>query len=275
MFFAAVSSTAEAVGDIPWITNSAISAVVAVALMVAFVQVATRKVALVPAGAQNFLEWVLESLYGVIESIVGPRMVRRTMPLLAAYFLFILVANWSSLLPGVGSIGWIHETDGHRTFTPIFRGANADLNMTLALALSFMLVWFVWTIREVGVMGFIKHNFGPKGLLELGTAKGFVKALTMLLNAVLCLVFAGVGVVELISIASRALSLPMRLYGNIYGGESLVHAIMGFGPVTGTVFGVLAYGMEILVGLVQAMVFMLLCAVYTQLSTSHDEAEAH
>ncbi|MDR1145334.1 MAG: F0F1 ATP synthase subunit A [Verrucomicrobiales bacterium] len=275
MLLASVSPTAEAVGLGSWITNSTVSAVVAVALVVGFVQIATRRLALVPVGAQNFLEWTVESLFAVVEAIVGAKLVRKVAPLLVAYFIFILVANWSALLPGVGSVGVFEAHDGQRVFVPLLRGANADLNMTLALALSFMVIWFVWTIQEVGLWGFIKHNFGPKGLLETTGLGVVTKSLTVALNAFLAFIFVGVGCIELISIASRALSLPMRLYGNIFGGENLVHALMGLGgPVGGVVFGTLAYGMELLVGLVQALVFLLLCAVYTQLSTAHEE-EAH
>jgi F-type H+-transporting ATPase subunit a len=276
MFFASVSPTAEAVGKIPWITNSTVSAVIVVAVIVIFVQLATRQVALVPAGAQNFLEWLLESLYGAIESVVGSHMVRKTMPLLAAYFIFILTANWMGLLPGVGTIGWLREEGGHTQFVPLFRGANADLNMTLALASSFMLIWFIWTIREVGFTGFLKHNFGPKGLLETQGVGTFLKIAIVLLNIFLCALFFGVGVIELVSIASRLLSLPMRLYGNIYAGENLIESLMAIaGPWWGILFCIPAYFMELLVGIVQAMVFMLLCSVYTALSTAHDEEGGH
>ena len=273
MLLASASPTAEAVGSVPWITNSTISAAITVALIVGFVQLATRKITLVPAGAQNFLEWAVESLYASLESIVGARLVRKVAPLLVSYFIFILVANWSSLLPGVGSIGLTNE---HGEFVPLLRGANADLNMTLALALSFMVIWFVWTLQEVGLWGFIKHTFGPKELLETKGLGKVVKLLVVGMNTFLCFVFVLVGVIELISIASRGLSLPMRLYGNIYGGENLVEALMQLGgPVGGVVFGTMAYGVELMVGLIQAVVFMLLCAVYTSLSTSHDEEEKH
>ena len=271
MLFAAVSPTAEALGRVPWITNSTIGAVVTVVLIVAFVQVATRRLALVPAGAQNFLEWVLESLFGIVESILGERLTRKVLPLLTAYFIFILTANWSGLFPGVGSIGWLRDGE----FVPILRGANADLNMTLALGLSFMVIWFVWTIQEVGLWGFIKHNFGPKGLLETKGLSGVVKAATRGMNLFLGFVFILAGVIELISIASRALSLPMRLYGNIYGGESLLHKLASFGPVIGTLVSIPGYALELLVGLIQAMVFLLLCAVYVRLSAGGEEDEPH
>ena len=157
-------------------------------------------------------------------------------------------------------------------WAPLLRPPTADLNLTLGIAAVFMLVWMWLTVSEIGVIGFIKHTFGPKGGLT-----GFLKyALTP--------IFIFVGLIELISIAARPVSLSLRLLGNIFAGETLLHTMGDLG----TSFGLSAvpaflmrvalpipfYFMEILVGLLQATVFALLCAVYIQLSTTHDE-EAH
>ena len=120
------------------ITNSmVVTWIVAVGLIV-FAQLATRKMTQVPGGAQNFLEWLVESLYGLLESIIGPHLVERTFWFFGTIFIFILAANWIGLLPGVGTIGWGHQTaHGFTIDQPLFRGANADLNLTLAMALVF------------------------------------------------------------------------------------------------------------------------------------------
>src|SRR3954468_19262210 len=146
------------------VTNSmVVTWIVAVALIV-FARAATRDMKSVPGGAQNFFEWLVESLYGFLEGIIGPHLVRRTFWFFATIFIFILAANWVGLVPGVGSIGWGHVTaDGFRLSEPFFRGANADVNMTLAMALVFFACWIVWALAENGLKGFVHELFGPKG----------------------------------------------------------------------------------------------------------------
>lgn len=257
---AKVNIYAEPVG-IEWFTNSMVFAIGIVVAIVLAVQIGLRQPKLIPSGFQNFFEWVYESLRDILEGIVGKHMIHKTFPLLLTLFLFILIANWSALIPGVGTIGWGHEVDGYFHLTePLLRPANADLNMTLAMALFFMVVWLYWTLREVGLMGFVRHTFEPKGV------KG-------VLYWLLFPVFIGVGLIELVSIGFRALSLPLRLFGNIYAGKSLVHEMAGIGGfLTSALVSVPFYLLELLIGLIQALVFVLLCAVYIGLSTQHEES---
>lgn len=259
-----------------WVTNSIFVAAIVTVLILLFTRMATRKMAMVPGGKQNLVEYVIEFLYNQLEEIVGKKIAPNLFPLLATFFLFILVSNWFGLLPGVGTIG-IGEKTGPLTldaaghFTPILRPATADLNMTLGMAAVFMLVWTWITIREVGVWGFLKHTFGPKG------------GLTGLMGMFMALIFFFVGIIELISIAFRPVSLSLRLLGNIYAGETLLHTMGTLGKTFGLpawadyvsqiLFPLPFYFLEILVGLIQAIVFTLLCAVYVQLSTAHDEEE--
>ena len=146
------------------ITNSMlVTWIVAVGLIV-FAQLATRRMAQVPGGAQNFLEWLVESLYGLLESIIGRHLVERTFWFFATIFIFILAANWVGLIPGVGTIGWGHQTArGSSSSSRFFRGANADLNMTLAMSLVFFACWLVWAFQEVGIGGVVHELFAPKG----------------------------------------------------------------------------------------------------------------
>jgi len=146
------------------ITNSmVVSWIVALGLIV-FAQVATREMKQVPGSAQNFLEWLIEGLYKFMVGIIGPHLTERTFWYFATIFIFILSSNWVGLIPGVGSIGWGHHTaHGFRIEQPLFRGANADVNMTLAMALIFFASWLVWSFREVGVRGFFKELLPLKG----------------------------------------------------------------------------------------------------------------
>src|SRR5690349_22562833 len=143
------------------------------AALILFAQLATRNMKQVPDGLQNFAEWLIEGLYRFLEGIIGPQLVRRTFWYFATVFIFILGANWVGLIPGVGSVGWGHRTaDGFQLSEPFFRGANADVNMTLAMALLFFAAWGVWGVREGGVAGFFSELFAPKG-----SSTGALKAL--------------------------------------------------------------------------------------------------
>jgi F-type H+-transporting ATPase subunit a len=247
------------------ISNSFIAMFIVAGILIVFAQLATRKTALVPTGLQNFAEWIIESLIQFLSGIMGEKLARKTFWFYGTVFLFILVANWFGLLPGVGSIGWGHETEhGFYVSHPILRGANADLNMTLALAATFFVLWIVWSVRANGIGGFFAHIF-----VYHGDAKGAMRAL-------LFLIFFLVGFLEVISIMIRPVSLTFRLYGNIYAGESLLEKMLYMG---GPYFGWLAalpfFGLELMVGLIQALVFTLLTAVFTSLMCQHgDEHQA-
>src|SRR5690349_1865276 len=134
------------------ITNSMIlSWVVAVGLII-FARLATRNMSQVPGAAQNFMEWLVEGLYKFMVGIIGPHLAERTFWFFATIFIFILSANWMGLIPGVGTVGWGHQTPGGFVVgQPLLRGANADVNMTLAMSLVFFACWLWWAFREVGV----------------------------------------------------------------------------------------------------------------------------
>ena len=242
------------------ITNSmVVSWVVALGLII-FARVATRRMDRVPSGAQNFLEWLTESLYGFLEGILGKHLVDRTFWYFATVFIFILSANWMGLIPGVGAVGWGHVTPhGFKIDQPLLRGANADVNLTLAMALVFFACWIVWALREIGPMGFLKELFAPKG-----ESTGFLKI-------VLAVVFFVVGCLEVISILFRPISLSFRLYGNTFAGENMLETMANLVPGLGWLLPVPFYFLELLVGVVQALVFMLLTAVFTLLICQHEE----
>lgn len=242
------------------ITNSMLVSWVAALFLIIFAQLATRKMEQIPSGAQNFLEWLIESLYNFLEGLLGKHLVERTFWFFATVFIFILFTNWIGLIPGVGTVGWGHQTaHGFVVDQPLLRGANADVNLTLAMALVFFACWFVWAIQEVGPIGFLKELFAPKG--ESAGA----------LRIVLAIVFFVVGCLEIISILFRPVSLSFRLYGNIFAGENMLETMSRLVPGFGWLLPVPFYFLELLVGLVQALVFMLLTAVFTLLICQHDE----
>jgi F-type H+-transporting ATPase subunit a len=236
------------------ITNSMLVSWIAALVLIAFAQLATRRMSQVPSGAQNFLEWLLESLYNFLEGILGPHLVKRTFWFFATVFIFVLGANWLGLVPGAGVVGWGHATaHGFRVDQSVFRGANADVNMTMAMALIFFGCWIFWAVRENGPWGFVKELFAPKG-----ESSGFLKI-------VLSVVFFAVGCLEIVSILFRPVSLSFRLYGNTFAGENMLDTMAHLVPGLGWLLPVPFYFLELLVGVIQALVFMLLTAVFTLL----------
>jgi F-type H+-transporting ATPase subunit a len=245
------------------ITNSMVVSWIVAAGLIIFARVATRDMKRVPDGAQNLLEWLVGGLYDFLQRIIGPELVRRTFWFFATVFIFILSANWVGLIPGVDTIGWGHWTaDGFVIDQPFFRGANADLNMTLAMALVFFACWIVWALQEVGPGGFLKELFAPKG------------ESTGVLKVVMIVVFFAAGCLEIVSILFRPVSLSFRLYGNIFAGENMLETMSRLVPGLGWLLPIPFYFMELLVGLVQALVFTLLCAVFTLLVCQHEGKEA-
>jgi F-type H+-transporting ATPase subunit a len=242
------------------ITNSMIVTWITALGLIVLARIATRHIEPVPTGIQNFWEWLVEGLYTFLERIIGPHLVKRTFWFFASIFLFILAANWVSLVPGAGTVGWGHHgAKGFVVDRPLFRGANADLNLTFGMALVFFACWIVWSIQELGPLGVLKELFAPKG-----ESTGLMKVLMVV-------VFFAVGCIEIVSILFRPISLSFRLYGNVFAGETMLETMTKLVPGLGWLLPIPFYFLELLVGLVQAMVFMLLTAVFTLLMCPQEE----
>ncbi|MEW6161104.1 MAG: F0F1 ATP synthase subunit A [Verrucomicrobiota bacterium] len=242
-------------GPLVFTNSMVVTWIVAIALII-FAQIATRKSQLIPSGLQNFVEWMVEGLYDFLSGILGSFLVKKSFWFFATLFIFILFTNWFGLLPGVGTIFY----KGEHGWAPILRGGNADLNMTIAMALVFFFLWIVWSVQALGVGGSLKHIFVGEGG-GTGAMKVFMVA-----------IFFFVGVIEVISIMFRPVSLSFRLYGNIFAGENILESMMTLVPWLGWLLPLPFYFLELLVGLVQALVFTLLTAVFTALMIgSHGE----
>src|SRR5205809_1645323 len=249
-----------------FITNSMLVTWIVALALILFARIATRKMQEVPSGAQNFWEWLVQSLYEFLENIIGRDLVKKTFWFFATIFIFILFVNWFGLIPGVGTIGWGHydpATGAFHVDRPLLRGGNADLNMTTAMAAIFFMLWFVWAIQAQGVGGFLLHLFGPKG-----ETSGIVKILMII-------IFFMVGWLEVVSILFRPIALSFRLFGNIYAGESIIEALSNMVPLLSWLIPIPFYFLEVLVGFVQALVFMLLTAIFTLLIAEHGPEKAH
>lgn len=246
------------------VTNSMVTSWVISIALILVIRWAVGRAALVPTRSQALVEGLTEGLLGLVEPIVGKKVVKAAFPILAAFFVFILIQNWSGLLPGVGTIGWGQQTEhGFQVSTALIRPGNADMNGTLALAIVHFAAWLFLIFKYAGPRVILHDLFGNK------SDKGDVP---VILYYFISLIFILVGVIEMISIVFRNVSLPFRLFGNVFGGENLLYqmsAIFKWGlPVP-------FYFLEILIGFVQALVFTLLVAVYIGLICNHGDDPEH
>ena len=240
------------------ITNSMATGWAVSAILIGLILLAVRKPQLLPTKAQSVFESLLEALRDLFEPIVGKKALPATFRLLVTFFVFILIQNWMGLLPGVGTIGWERGfSDGHEEFTPWIRPFTSDFNGTIALALVSFGAWLIMVLKYAGPKLILWDLFGNKA--EKSETPGW-------LYPILSLVFLIVGFIEVFSIIIRPFTLSVRLFGNVFGGENLLH---------GTGFFFVFYFMELLVGLIQAIVFTLLTSVYIGLICNHgDDHEA-
>jgi len=252
------------IGPLP-VTSSMIAVWGVAALIIAVVTLGTRRMALVPTGSQNLVEAVVDGVQGMLSGLLEPKVVRWALPLIGTYFIFILLSNLVDLLPGVGSIGYGHAKEGGLPFSvdhvdrPLLRPPTADANLTVSMAVIYFLMSTFWALRFNGPVGLVKHIFGVKG--KIG---GF-------LLIPMAVIFFIVGIVEVISIMIRPVSLSMRLYGNIYGGENVLTLMLKMLP--GGIAAVPFYFLELIVCVVQAIVFTMLCVAFTATLCSHSDDE--
>lgn len=250
------------IGGVP-VSNSILTTWILTALIIIAIRVLVGTPKIVPSRGQALVENMASGLRGALEPIVGKSMIGKVFPTLCGFFVFILLMNWSGLLPGVGTIKY--GEPGH--WLDAIRPATSDLNTTLALSVISFVAWTYFVLRYAGFKVLIFDLFGNKA---------DKKELSFPMWIMLSFIFLGVGGIEVVSIAFRLISLSFRLYGNVFGGENLIHALGGIAPyVIPAVAGLL----EVLVGLIQAFVFTLLSAVYIGLICNHegghDDEHAH
>jgi F-type H+-transporting ATPase subunit a len=247
------------IGPLP-VTNSMVTSWGVALLLIIVIRLATRTPKLIPTRRQAIVENLVQGVLDLVTPIVGNKVARPAFPLLVALFTYILIQNWSGLLPGVATIKILR--DGQ--WLELIRPGNADMNGTLALAVVAMVCWFYFIMRYAGPRAVLYDIFGNKSDR---------KEIPGVIYYFLFVVFFGVGLIELVSIGFRLVSLSFRLFGNIMGGENLIHAMFG---VQKWVLPVPFYFLELLIGFVQALVFTLLVSVYIGLICNHgDEEHGH
>jgi F-type H+-transporting ATPase subunit a len=245
------------------VTNSILYSVLVTLGIILLVRRLVGTPRIIPSRGQAIVESAVDALRSLYEPIVGKRAMPMAFPVLITLFIFIVFHNWSGLIPGVGTLGWGHQVDGHfHVTTPLVRPHTSELNGTIALALVSFGAWFIIVMKYAGPGLLIKDLFGNKA---------DKKELAPAMYWGLSLVFLVVGVIEVVSIFIRPVTLSMRLFGNVFGGENLLHAMHFLPPF---------YFLELLVGFVQGLVFTLLTAVYIGLICNHgddhhDDAHEH
>ncbi len=262
------------VADIP-ITNSVITGWIAVSFFVVIGLLLRRKPSLIPKGLQNATEALIEFMLNFMDQVTHDRArSRKFFPIVGALFLFIIVSNWMGLIPGVGTIGIWGLVHGETELIPLFRPATSDLNMTLAMSISSVVITHLFGIFT---LGFFRHW---NKFIQLGTIwnaiKGFrkLKLSEAAINMFAAVIELGVGFIELMGEAAKVVSLALRLFGNIFAGEVLLHVLSSLVAVlVPTPFMFL----EIIVGAIQALVFSMLVLVYLTLATEqpHGSEEQH
>jgi F-type H+-transporting ATPase subunit a len=251
------------IGDFS-VTNSLLNSwlmLVIVAVIAVFLRL---KISLVPGRIQSAFESVFEGFFGIFDSVTGSReKTLKFFPVVFVFFVFILINNWLGILPGVGSIGFIEEAHGKEVFVPMFRGGTADINTTLALALIGVVVSHMFGIFTIGFWNYFNKFVNLKALIEI-PKKVFKDPSVLVVNPIKVFV----GFIEIIGEAAKIVSLSLRLFGNIFAGEVLLAsmaAIFAFGLPIPFLF------LEIIVGLVQALIFAMLILIYLTIMTAKEE----
>jgi len=263
-------------GPLP-VTNSLIMGWVAVFLSVLLAVALNRKLGAVPRGVQNWFEWLVEQMMSFMDQVTGDRAkTRKFLPIIGTLFPLIMISNWLGLL--ILAVP-VHITEGHHNL-PILRALTADLNATIAMAIFSVVISHVLGFLALGFwkygnkfvkLGDLAHAFGQFGKKPISeVAIGIFVALIEL----------GVGFLEIISEVAKIISLSLRLFGNIYAGEVLLHVMASLtGKLPPFLLPIPFMFMEILVGVVQAAVFSMLTLVYLTMATDephgHDEGEPH
>jgi len=242
------------IGEIP-VTNTIINVWLAIIIFLVIGFLLRKRITLRPGKMQNFCEYFLEILLGYFDQVTGDRKkTMRFLPVVGSVFFFILLSNWLGLLPGTGSI-----TLGHNMF---LRPANTDLNLTVAMAISAVVISHFYGLITVGVFTHL-NKFIQIGTLIKSLSKGPVAILTAIVELF-------VGLIEIISEMAKVLSLSLRLFGNIFAGEVLITVMSSLvALLVPTPFMML----ELLVGLIQAAVFTMLTLVYMTIMTAVPHAE--
>jgi F-type H+-transporting ATPase subunit a len=259
-------------GPLP-VTNALLGTWISIIVLLLVFFFGTRRRDLIPSGMQNVVEWIVEYLLNLTESVAGTVKARKFFPLVATFFIFILFCNLLDIFPGVDTIGTVNLEalkvahlsaptsffllgEYSNKLTPWVRPGTSDLNLTLALALVSVIVTQIFGFYTLGAKQQLSKYFNFKALFT----HGFQGPIEFF-----------VGLIEIITELSRILSFSFRLFGNIFAGSAVLAVFAWLLPfVSDAVF----IPFELFVGFVQALIFALLTLVFLEIATtSHEDVE--
>jgi F-type H+-transporting ATPase subunit a len=288
-------------------TNAFATAMLVDVILVVLAIIGTRNMRLVPSGLQNFLEWVVEVLYNLTESVATAKWAPRFFAVVATIFFYVLLSNWFGLVPGLAAVGVCEEhhleeeaehaavpglaaplvdhpeeetrpplgCQSGEVIIPIFRSPSTDLNNNFALALVSVGMTQVYGVMALGV-GYFTKFFNVKGMIrafgpdERGQRRGCGGMLGAFLFGAIDFF---VGILELISEFAKIISFSFRLFGNIFAGEVMLLVLASLVPL---ILTIPFLGLEVFVGLIQAFIFFILTLAFFAIATvSHNHEEEH
>ncbi len=246
------------------VTNSLFTSWIVVVFIIILCLFLNRSIKKIPGKIQNIFEMITEKFLEMFDSLTGSRETSvKFFPFVFTFFLFILISNWMAIIPGFASIGQVVEAQGQKIFIPFTRGVMADVNTTLALALVGVTASHIIGVSYIGFWNYINKFINLEAMADI-PRKMWKEPTVLLINPIK--VFTGL--IEIVSEVAKVASLSFRLFGNIFAGEVLLAVVAGF----------LAFGLplpflflELLVGLIQALIFALLVLAYLVMMTTVQE----
>lgn len=261
------------IGKFP-VTNTVINTILVDGFLLSLIILVRKNLSIHPGKFQTIIEYMIGGLYSFTEGIAGDK-AKQIFPYFMTFFLFIILTNWSGLIPGISTFGFVHHEEGKTLITPFVRASTSDLNTTLALAIISLAATHLMSIRTLGITEYLSR-FIPFFPFLVSLLKGKPKftidksgPINVIMSFFNPLVLVFVGGLELISEFVKIISLSFRLFGNIFAGEVVLTTVSN---IYAFLFPLPFYLLEVIVGAVQALVFsMLTLAFMVILTTPHHE----
>ena len=251
------------------ITNTLLASWLTIIVLFLLLYFATRKMKLVPGRLQNFAEIIVEGLLNFVEGAAEKKHSRIIFPVIATIFLYVIANAYLALLPFFGTIGFY---EGEKTIVPILRAANTDINLPLSIALISVIFVEYLGFRSFGSIKYINSFFNFDKLIS-GFATFFKGNLrTGIVEILYGIIYLFIGVLEVVSHFIRIISFTFRLFGNMTAGEVLLMMMAFLMPLFA---GVPFYGLELLIGFIQALVFAGLTLGFAMVAVMPHEEESH
>lgn len=250
------------------ITNALVTSWVTVILIIILSFILRSKLKEVPGKIQNLFEIIIEGALSLCDQVTNDRALSmKIFPIAISVFFFILVNNWFGILP-LGGFGLIEKGEHGLSFIPFLRGGTADINTTIALAIMAVIGANIFGVFSIGIWKTFNKYVNLKVIGDIG--KKIRKDPTVVIVAPITFF---VGLIEIVGEFAKIASLSFRLFGNVFAGEVL---LVSMAALVGYIVPIPFLFLEILVGVIQALIFSILLVVYfTIASTDHGEHDEH